>query len=329
MTLDNDHNAVAPRYPSDAPPRSGAQAAAEGVAAPAATMAPASPSQDTDGHRDGTSAAEQPSTLRAAAWLPLAARAVVDALDNDLRAYALRALLVWGRSLYLLAGLVADRSVARERAVKMGDDATEYLTDAPHERGGAMPGAVDARDAYPAVCAIVAACYGDAPGELASYVANGNTSAAELAPFVDALAALARAPSVAPRLVRLSFDGADPTVAALLRDVGCQCERACNPELAIATLTAMRVARGESWRDEYEPDALADALASVASELTRDHRDAAKAHREAVAALVAARRNDSAEVIAAREREMLAARSDLARVGALVGRVADALAAAQ
>lgn len=153
--------------------------------------------------------------------------------------------------------------------------------------------------------------------------------AATLAFDLDAAVAVLDAGEPRPRLLRLAMprtlDACDgPDLAAVLRAVGYQVERACNGDLGIALATAQRLSRGEPWPWGSESDGtLADALAGVADALVTDAKHAAKSYRASYATLAAARRNDDAATVARREQEMRGDRDALLRCAVLAGRVAE------
>ena len=120
----------------------------------------------------------------------------------------------------------------------------------------------------------------------------------------------------APRILRLTVAPADD-LDALLAAVGEQCERNRNGDLAIA-LAAATIAR----RDD-----LPDALAWLLVYLRRDLRVAVQGYRSAVHEFARARRNDDAATIAHRADDLRRDRAELARVGALAGRIAAAVLA--
>ena len=189
MTLDNDHAPIAPRFPSDAPPRRGgldssAQTAAEGVAAPAATMAPASTSKSTDGRDDAT-------TARAIV------RAILAALPLDARAAVIAATLAWCRTLATVAAMVERNELGAGEALPLTEAATVTLIERPES------------PPHDPVCAILGAWWAAGPYDLARQVSRGTTFAGD---FVDAIAFLVQlageglAPP-SPRILRLPFDG--------------------------------------------------------------------------------------------------------------------------
>lgn len=352
--------AAAPKPPTAK--SSGGRAVCAPVGAP--------PAEDTAEKTATSEAATSPVTTASGASpsqsnglsLPLAARAVLDALSAPTRAAVLLSLLAWTHTLSLLARLVAERNVTRERAEEIADDATSRLCE-----GTAV--ALDA-DTFPAVSAVVAANYGDAPGVMARYVAHGNTSAAELAPFAADLDALIRAPaphSPSLHVLRLPLDGPAPPVItpigdmpddvhaiqsggrlfvraapprgdlrALLRDVmAFAAARVCDGELCMAAANAERLVAGEAALDggerpdTFAPDALADALAFVVVDLRRSYKNAARMFRDAYAAHAASERNDPPAEVARVAQYLRDTRRDLARVAALAGRMSSALSAAE
>jgi hypothetical protein len=133
---------------------------------------------------------------------------------------------------------------------------------------------------------------------------------------LDAAVAVLDASSTPPRVLRLTV--APPVdLDALLAAVGEQCERNRNGDLAIA-LAAATIAR----RDD-----LPDALAWLLVYLRRDLRVAVQGYRSAVHEFARARRNDDAATIAHRADDLRRDRAELARVGALAGRIAAAVLA--
>lgn len=166
MTLDNDHNPVAPRFPSDPPPRrqgldAGAQTGAEGVAAPAAPQTTAHPSQSTGAVADPTTeTARRRATVRALLGL-------LPAAALPLAVFALR---LWCRALAgAFDAVTAERPPSSSRAStggastlprKLGAALVQAAADALYEGGddgaasvfdllsvvwfGALPAAVDA-----------------------------------------------------------------------------------------------------------------------------------------------------------------------------------------
>lgn len=123
----------------------------------------------------------------------------------------------------------------------------------------------------------------------------------------------------------------NPALDALLRDVAAQVERDSNGSLATTLCGAMRVARGELLPFEREPgaDPLACDLAFIVDDLRRDLRHAATNFRGSYSTLAASRRHDTPDVIAMNVANLRRDRAELARVAALVGRVAAAVAAAE
>ncbi len=156
--------------------------------------------------------------------------------------------------------------------------------------------------------------YGCDVAEIDAPVALHPTDSAEFAVDLDASAALLKART-----------GAPPSTDSLsvLRDIGDQCLRGCSGDLALALIAAERVFRGDD--DEQTPDMKADALASVAAHLADDLNNAAKRYSEAFAERAAARRNDPPQRVQMAESEHRIARRELARIGALAGRLAAAL----
>lgn len=119
MTLDNEGNPNIPRLPSDPPPRraGGAQTAAEGVAAPAATMAPESPSQDTSDRDDATTVARK------------VTRAVFNALDAAARAPIAAAVAAWARDLAALGRSIPDVGDDARQLAARAETAAELVTE--------------------------------------------------------------------------------------------------------------------------------------------------------------------------------------------------------
>lgn len=166
MTLDNDHNPVAPRFPSDPPPRrqgldAGAQTEAEGVAAPPAPQAAKHPSQSTGAVADPTT-----ETARRRATV----RALLELLPAAALPLAVFALRLWCRALAgAFDAVTAERPPSSSRAStggastlprKLGAALVQAAADALYEGGddgaasvfdllsvvwfGALPAAVDA-----------------------------------------------------------------------------------------------------------------------------------------------------------------------------------------
>lgn len=300
MTLDNDRNPIAPHHPSDPPPRrpaaEGAQTGAEGVAAPAASPVATSPVKSTHAGGEGSPAAAQPSTPRPAS-------------HGDRRA---------------LVGAILGAIPRHERGAFAG--AVYAAAAAPDVRQRA-----DARvnlnlGAYAFHAAAVLHAYGVDVVAIDAPPRADDAERDSLAFDLDAAVAVLDASSTPPRVLRLTV--APPVdLDALLAAVGEQCERNCNGDLAISLAAARRIVDGRS--PHAADGTVADALAWLLVDLRRDIRDAARGYREAVHELACARRNDDDATVARCAERLRSARAEVARVGALAGRIAAAVTAAE
>lgn len=187
MTLDNDHNPVAPHRPSDSPPRpagqggGAAQTEAEGVAAPARSPVEA-PSKSADASDSTSSAA--------------VSRAILAALPSAVRAAVILATLAWCRTLATVAAMVERRELGAVEARALADAATVTLIERPES------------PPHDVVCAILGTWWAAGPYDLARQVSAGTTFAGDFADAVEFLAGLEpRAPVTfgTPRVVRCAM----------------------------------------------------------------------------------------------------------------------------
>ena len=293
-------------------PPAGAQTEAEGVAAPAASPVARTPSKSTDNHSNGTPASAQPSTLSTAP----ARRALVGAIFAAVPRHERAA----------LAGAIFRCATA---PTAEGREAAQY----------------DCRDGgHPYAAAAVLGAYGCAVGYVGETVdppcayrrdicetvdpppAALDASTAEALAFDLTAATVADAAGAVPRVLRLTV--APPVdLDALLAAVGEQVERYSNGALAISLAAARRIVDGRS--PHAADGTVADALAWLLVDIGRDLRDTAKGYRSAVHELACARRNDDDATIARRANDLRRDRAELARVGALAGRIAAAVTAAE